>query len=402
MNTNPEPGTRNLEPTCSVLIAGVSTRAAAESAARAGFDVIALDAYADLDQHPSVRAVSLPRDFGTAFSPDAIVAAARGIASDAVVYLSSLENHPRAVEALAAGRTLWGCTPDALRQVRNPRTLTAAVTRHGMPAPHVFTAAEANSHDLAHSAHQWILKPCMSGGGHGVRLWHREEPVPLRHYLQQFVDGVPASVVFVAANGRGTAIGMSRQLVGENAFGAEGFRYCGNILNASIERDTAAAATALVDAVTAAFPLAGVGSIDVIAADSGLWPVEVNPRWSASMELVERARGVSMVGIHVDACVRAMLPPLDLRLPPARGTHGKAVVFARADVVVGNTRPWLDDPSGRDVPRPGDRIAVGQPICTVLAVGSDEADCHAMLVERAERIYGELSTSQPSHRQESD
>ena len=68
VNTNMEPGTRNPEPKCSVLIVGVSTRAAAESAARAGFDVIALDAYADLDQHPSVRALSLPRDFGTAFS----------------------------------------------------------------------------------------------------------------------------------------------------------------------------------------------------------------------------------------------------------------------------------------------------------------------------------------------
>ncbi len=46
-----------------VLIAGVSTRAAAESAANAGFTVTALDAFGDLDQHPSVRSLSLPRDF---------------------------------------------------------------------------------------------------------------------------------------------------------------------------------------------------------------------------------------------------------------------------------------------------------------------------------------------------
>ena len=101
MNTNPEPGTGNREPKRRrVLIVGVSTRAAADSAARAGFDVIALDAYADLDQHPSVRALSLPRDFGTPFSPEAVVNVARELPSDAVVYLSSLENHPKAVEAL--------------------------------------------------------------------------------------------------------------------------------------------------------------------------------------------------------------------------------------------------------------------------------------------------------------
>ena len=100
MNTNLEPGTRNREPK-HVLIVGVSTRAAADSAARAGFDVIALDAYADLDQHPSVRALSLPRDFGTTISPEAAVNVARELPSDAVVYLSSLENHPRAVVSAA-------------------------------------------------------------------------------------------------------------------------------------------------------------------------------------------------------------------------------------------------------------------------------------------------------------
>ena len=109
------------------------------------------------------------------------------------------------------------------------------------------------------------------------------------------------------------------------------------------------------------------------------------------MELVERARGVSMFGIHVDACARAVLP-LDLGLPwTAAGTVGKAVLFAREDIVLGDTRRWLADPSVRDVPQPGERIAAGQPICTVFAVGSDEAGCHGMLVERAERIYAELA-----------
>src|ERR1700733_11602086 len=91
-----------------VLIAGVSTRAAAESAARAGFTVTAIDAFGDLDQHPSVRGLSLTRDFGVPVSAHAAARAARPIACDAVAYLSSFDNHPRAVAALAAGRTLWG------------------------------------------------------------------------------------------------------------------------------------------------------------------------------------------------------------------------------------------------------------------------------------------------------
>jgi predicted ATP-grasp superfamily ATP-dependent carboligase len=365
----------------------VSTRAAAESAARAGFEVIALDAYADLDQHPSVRALSLSRDFGQAFSTEAIVAAASHLSSDAVVYLSNLENHPKAVETLAAGRALWGNAPKVLRRVRDPGALSAACEARGIRSPRVLTARP-----LVRPSGQWLSKPRASGGGHGVRFWSSGETLTRGHYLQEFVTGIPGSVVFVASGGGGVALGMSRQLVGESAFGVSGFRYCGNILD--LREDTIGRATGLVAAITAAFRLVGVGSIDFISTDAGLCPVEVNPRWSASMELIEQAQGISMFGAHADACVRGVLPSFDLTRRPLRsGVHGKAIVFARGDVVVDDTQGWLADSSVRDVPREGDRIAAGQPICTVFAVASDDATCHKRLVERAERIYADVARS---------
>ncbi|PYR44767.1 MAG: hypothetical protein DMF95_22420, partial [Acidobacteria bacterium] len=97
-----------------VVIAGVSTRAAAESAAQAGFVVTAIDAFGDLDQHASVRSVPL----SGRFTAHAAARAARNIECDAVAYLSSFENHPSAVIALAAGRALWGNSPDVLGYVR--------------------------------------------------------------------------------------------------------------------------------------------------------------------------------------------------------------------------------------------------------------------------------------------
>jgi predicted ATP-grasp superfamily ATP-dependent carboligase len=369
------------------LIVGVSTRAAADSAARAGFDVIALDAYADLDQHPSVRALSLPRDFGTTFSPEALVNASRVLQVDAVVYLSSLENHPNAVDALASERALWGNGSDVLRRVRDPGALADAFRRRGIRAPRVMTHGQVTS--LPADVDRWMLKPRVSGGGHGVRLWHPGDAVTAGHYLQEFVDGVPGSVIFVAAGGRGVVLGLTRQLVGDSAFSACGFRYCGNVLEADQER--LADAVALVDAVATEFSLVGVGSIDVVAGKEGLHPVEVNPRWSASMELVERARGISMFTIHANACVTGALPAFDRSALLEHGeTHGKAVVFARKDIIVGDTRGWLQDPSVRDVPHDGDRISAGQPICTVFATGSDATSCYAGLVERAARVYDEL------------
>ena len=362
------------------MIVGVSTRAAAESAAQAGFDVTALDAYADLDQHPSVRALSLPRDFGVPFSPEAAVNAARELPGDAVVYLSSLENHPKAVDALMAGRALWGNRSDALRRVRDPRVLADAVATRGIRAPRVIAHNQIAS--VPRDLGRWMLKPRVSGGGHGVRLWQPGEAVTRGHYLQEFIEGTPGSVIFVAANGRGVVLGITRQIVGDGAFGVSGFRYCGNIL--TTDRAMLSNAVALVDVVASEFSLVGVGSIDVVASEHGLEPVEVNPRWSASMELVERARGVSMFTIHADACAKGELPVFEIE---QGAIHGKAIVFAREDVVIGDTRTWLADPTVRDVPHQDEHIVAGQPICTVFAVGSDDAECYAELVERAARIY---------------
>ena len=98
-----------------------------------------------------------------------------------------------------------------------------------------------------------------------------------------------------------------------------------------------------------------------------------------------------MFAIHVDACARGLVPRAEVLRSPLSLAHGKAVVFAREDVIVGDTRPWLDDDTLRDIPRAGDRISAGEPICTVFAVGSDDASCHAALIERAGRVYSEVA-----------
>ena len=378
----------------SVLIAGLSTRAAADSAGAAGFAVTAIDAFGDLDLHPSVRGVSLPRDLGTPFSAAAAARAAAGFAPDAVVYLANFENEPDAVSALAHGRTLWGNSAGVLRRVRDPLALMKAFREHGISAPSVNLRANDPN-----DPNEWLVKPLASGGGRGVRLWKGNE-VPPGDYLQERIEGVPGSVVFVSAGGTAVPLGVSRQLIGDAAFGADGYRYCGNILAPAgdpvFEPDETLVdrACAIASAATASFALVGLNGVDFIAAAGAAHPIEVNPRWSGAMELVERAYGVSLFGMHADACARAALPDFDLR-HARRGARavGKAILFAREQVRMGDTRPWLTDASVRDVPQPGERIAAGRPICTIFADGDDAAGCYAALVRRAEQLYAGLTTA---------
>jgi predicted ATP-grasp superfamily ATP-dependent carboligase len=391
-----------------LLIAGVSTRAAAESAAKAGFVVTAIDAFGDLDQHPSVRSLSLDR--GPArFTARAAARAVRDIPAEAAAYLSPFENHPRAVDALAAGpstslragpspslregRALWGNPPDVLRRVRDPFLLAGVLRRQGLQTPltRVDVPSEPPSAPMGASA-EWLLKPFRSGGGHGIRPWRPGTRVPRGYYAQERVSGVPASIVFVAAGRRAVPLGISHQLVGDTALGASGYRYCGSVLASAddevLSDRVVESATALAARVTEVFGLVGLNGIDCVVSDEVPYLIEVNPRWCSSMELVERHYGVSMFAVHAAACVDGVLPAFDLvRARQGRTALGKAIVFAREEVVTGDTRSWLADATVRDVAKPGERIAAGQPICTVFAEDVGKEECRAQLHARAQLIF---------------
>jgi len=124
------------------------------------------------------------------------------------------------------------------------------------------------------------------------------------------------------------------------------------------------------------------------------YPVEVNPRYTASMELVERATGASIFEIHARACA-GTLPGRPIAAAAWHGAAvGKAVLYARRDVVPDATARWLEDDDIRDVPAPGERIARGQPICTIFARGRGAAACRRALVARARALYASLDAPQ--------
>ena len=383
-----------------VVIAGVSTRAAAESAARAGFAVTAVDAFADLDQNPDVRALSVSRELGLPFSASRAARLATTIDADAIAYLSPFENHGRAIQIISRDRELWGNSLAVLRRVRDPFALADTLRRHGFVVPESLKCG-AGLHGPprgpSRSAPHWLVKPRASGGGRGVKPWRSGTAVPRRSILQQRIDGTPGSIVFVAACGKAVPIGFSRQLIGRAEFGASGYRYCGSLMSSAndpqFEREPQLvdAARAMIEVVANEFSLIGVNGIDFIARDGAPFPIEVNPRWSSSMELVERAQGFSVFGAHVTACTGDGLPSFDLRRARQRNwATGKAIVFARRDVVIGDTRAWLDQPDVRDVPRAGDRIRAGEPVCTIFAEAPDAASCETALIARAARVYERL------------
>src|SRR5213083_3071756 len=352
-----------------VLLAGVSTRDIAESAVRAGYEVVAVDGFGDLDLQACATEVHVVRVDGR-FSARAAAAAARDVPCEAVVYEASFENHPRAVRALAANRVLWGNPPTVLARARDPRRLARVVGEAGLPGPRVRLTRPGPG-----ARSSWLVKPLRSGGGDGVAVWRRGAPVPRDSYLQERISGVTGSIVFAADGRRAVALGLSRILAGETAFGAEGFRYCGSILGSAGDPQFPAderlldRATMLAERVTRAFGLVGVNGVDFVARRGLPYAIEVNPRYTAAMELVERAYGISLFDVHVQACRRG-LPAFDLAAARRRTPDavGKAIVYARrASRSARSSR-------GDETPRPASRPSrAAPPGCIAMASAARRA-----------------------------
>jgi len=345
-----------------ILIAGLTTRALAESAVRAGAAIVTIDYFGDLDQERLCETHPL-RERKHGYSAGAILEVARELSYDAVAYCGGLENHPGVVAELARDRLLLGNAPDTLRRVRDPSELFPYLARRGIAVPDTRFAT-----DPLPDAGRWLVKPTRGGGGQSVHFWSGQPPTS-NQIVQELIDGVSASASFVSDGRRSAVLGWTEQLRAPR-----GFRYAGNIMPLDAGGAAREAVTAIADTLTQEYGLIGLNGFDFILREDRPVVLEVNPRYCASMELVERASGVSVFGVHLAAC-RGELPSTIDEVP---GVWGKAIVYASRTVVAPDTTPWLDR-GVRDVPHPGEVIRAGHPICTVLASGPTRAACEAGL-----------------------
>ena len=193
-----------------------------------------------------------------------------------------------------------------LHQVRDWRRLRQFCREEGIPCAVTLLPSEENK---AAPESGGCRKPVRSGGGsrHPVLGWGT---LTEAHVLQRYIEGRSASVAFVADGKRSVVIGISEQLIGLAELGAGEFVWCGNLLPLRIDPGNRAAFLGSVESMatrlTRGFGLQGVNGLDlVVANDAHRCPrpilVEVNPRYTASMELMEKAHKINIFSLHLSA-----------------------------------------------------------------------------------------------------
>lgn len=399
-----EPTTTTTTPPPTIVLAGLSVRAAAQAAQREGFRVLALDAFGDRDTRDAcAHWGELALDSAQPWQIDlaSLDAALRNLDTPPgtpLILTSGL-----AAEGADAGRwiTHWeldlglrlaGQRPHNAEPLRDPRRFFATLDALGIAHPPVTFTPPADPAG-------WLRKDFgAAGGGHIQRVDPDEAdaaaPGP-RVYWQREVAGRPLSLTLLADGQRAVLLGINRQRLAPTADAP--WRFGGVIGPLPLASDLAERLQPRLDALATHFHLQGLASVDLIAPaaapddPSRALLLEINPRWSASAALYGCDAGAGLIQAHLDACA-GRLPHSEsfaesfadalaaLRPPPSR-LRGVAPLYTDAPLDLDKCR-WAallaaaQSPGGirlHDLPMTPRSFVAGEPVCSISAVGSDAA-----------------------------
>ncbi len=364
-----------------VLILGASARAAIHSARRAGLTPHAADLFADRDAtaYATVRCCDL------ADYPDGLERLADAFPPMPWLYTGGLENHPDLVDRIAAKRPLLGNAGEVLRKVRGEAAFEEMRDRiTGIPQVVTNGAADPNV--------KWLRKSYGSSGGLGV-AWATDLTPRAGTYLQEFILGRVYSSAFFGGTNATTYAGVTEQFVGANWLHAMPFHYAGSIGPYPYSEEFDWETQEKCGRTDSWRELRLPWGLDLVDGNGCLHLIDVNPRYTASMEVLEHATGrCALDGVQ--------------RRDPIPGIVGKAVYYAphalrfpevaaieRAIEVAAD--PWAL-PEYADIPAVGSVIDAGQPVLSFFERAADAEACRAALKRRA----AELDTLFARHRVE--
>jgi uncharacterized protein len=349
------------------------------SARRASWSVWCADLFGDAD----LKRIAAVHQITHEHYPRGLLFSLKQAPPGPVIYTGALENQPGLLAKI--DRPVWGNSPGVLRAIRSSKRWTAALQEHGLHCPAISDNPQQGA---------WLLKPRKSGGGFGIHHYSGQAFDSRTHFLQEWIEGVPCSAVFLGMDSEAVLIGVTRQIIGASWLNATGFHYAGNVGPLLLNEEQKAHWQKLGTMLTAVFQLRGLFGIDAVVRDGDLWPVEVNPRYTASVEIFERSGKTALLPWH--RAVFDTTAPADKPLRCTMGSvWGKAILYARERLLFPAAGPWLasledgvdlDETEYADIPHAGDIIEQGRPVLTLFASAATVEECVTRLQHKAQAL----------------
>jgi len=344
-----------------VIIAGFATRHVVESAFRAGYEVLAVDYFCDQDLHWYTKECHTFEEI--AEIPDLIESVAATKPVDHLILTSGVED-------LQVTLPVSGTPPETAHRFLDKLVMQEFFLHAGLPVPPL-----CKDHDFPA-----FIKPLRGAGGWRNQLvqnaaeeeaWNQlwDEPVP--YLRQQPVDGIPCSVSCVADGTRARALAVNAQLLrggeGEKAFG-----FSGSVT--PFDTDQSAALIKIAEQAAGWSGCIGSVGVDLMLDGDTIHIIEINPRFQATVDTVERATKTSVFEHHMAACAGNL--PMETPMP--KQVAIRSVLFADRDLTVGDDLKKMA-PSIADIPWPGTEIQEGSAVLSVYGTGPDRDAAFAKL-----------------------
>lgn len=345
-----------------IALVGASVRAAAESARRGGYRVIGIDRFGDTDTREICdKYFPLPPENDPRCNE-----IARAINGINVCLVGGLHRDVPFLQMVMVDRrpaNIWRELGDLAKYDDR------AVIRFPPCARSIDSIGEG----------RWLRKRFDSCGGLGVEWADQSMTRSSKEQLQQWIDGRPMGATLISDGASTRLCGICESLV--RPIGRLPFVYAGSIgpielparICESVERFGSQAAIAR--------DVRGLFNVDFILDDAGkVWVLEINPRWSASMELIQRnliasGKASSLFSVSQRAKSRRLTnTEWESIQCDALPCFEKRIQFAEQPLQFARRRWEASLEEGEtlhDIPADGTEIAAGEPICTVIAERSE-------------------------------
>ncbi|HLJ21223.1 MAG TPA: ATP-grasp domain-containing protein [Stellaceae bacterium] len=360
------------------LILAICGRRLAQSAKRAGADVIVADFFGDVDTRSLAPWYRLPGSLESGIDGEELLAWARSLPErpSGIVYGAGFEARPELLGELSRIAPLIGNPPEVVATIKDPFEFARLLQRLNLPHPEIASTPRPGI--------PWLRKRRGgSGGTHIEKATALTTPAGSAHYFQVAAAGSPISALFVANGRASNVVGFSAQWTAPTP--ARPYRYGGCAGPVRLPPELVTEIEQACAAITEASGLVGLNSMDMLVADETFTVLEVNPRPGATLDVFDGPTGPSLWASHL-AGVRGELPAPNAAHSP--GARAATILYADKERYVPTGFQWGSGIA--DIPTPASRILEGMPICTVISAGPDADAARALAERRAATILDRL------------